>query len=72
MACTFVLLVTISYYFGKQEATLKIKENKTSEIKDICIHTNFVNRASMTPLVTHIVRHPNMVLKLAPSYSEGT
>ena len=36
MACIFALM-TISYYFGKQEATSSIKENKINEIKDICI-----------------------------------
>ena len=28
MACIFALLMTMSYYFGKQEATSSIKENK--------------------------------------------
>ena len=45
MLCIFVLLMTMSYYFGKEEATLnikenkinKIKENKINKIKDICI-----------------------------------
>jgi hypothetical protein len=37
MACIFALLMTMSYYFGKQEATSSIKENKINEIKDICI-----------------------------------
>ena len=31
------ILMTVSYYFDKQEATSSIKENKTNEIKDICI-----------------------------------
>ena len=37
MACIFALLMIMSYYFGKQEATSSIKENKINEIKDICI-----------------------------------
>ena len=32
MACIFALLITMSNYFEKQEASLKIKENKINEI----------------------------------------
>ena len=33
MACIFALLMTMSYYFGKQEATLSIKEKKRKEMR---------------------------------------
>ncbi len=34
IACIFALLITMSYYFGKQEATSIIKENKINKTKD--------------------------------------
>ena len=37
MTYIFALFMTMSYYFGKQEATLSIKENNIKKINDICI-----------------------------------
>ena len=50
MACIFALLMTMSYYFGKQEATSSIKENKINEIKDIYI---FSDNPNLQPYLLH-------------------
>ena len=43
MTCIFALLMTMSYYFGKQEATSSIKKNKINEIKDIYVFSDNPN-----------------------------
>ena len=52
MAYIFVLLMTMCYYFGKQEATSSIKENKINEIKDIYIYI-FSDNLNLQPYLLH-------------------
>ena len=48
MLCIFALLMTMSYYFGKKEATLNIKEKKINKIKDVVS-----NNPNIQPYLLH-------------------